>query len=198
MLTLRDIMTRDVVTLSPELSLRDAMDVLSTRHISGAPVVRGGTVVGVVSLTDLAEFAAASPGVPTDRPEMLDTGEWQNPVDLTDDDAPASAFFAEMWEDAGSDVAERMATSGSSEWNSLEEHTVSEAMSRNVLALPPSTPVAHASAVMRRARIHRVLVIEDSELVGVATTTDVMNAVADNRLTSRVYVFGRAAAAKGD
>jgi CBS domain-containing membrane protein len=64
MLRIHDIMSTDVVTLSPEASLRDAMDVLTTHHITGAPVVTGRKVVGVVSLTDLAEFAASSPGVP--------------------------------------------------------------------------------------------------------------------------------------
>jgi CBS domain-containing protein len=58
MLRVRDIMTTDVVTLSPDLSLRDAMALLTRRHISGAPVVSAGRVVGVASLTDFADFAA--------------------------------------------------------------------------------------------------------------------------------------------
>ena len=56
MLKLRDIMTTDVVTASPELSLREAMDLLSSRHITGAPVVAGGKVVGVFSASDLLAF----------------------------------------------------------------------------------------------------------------------------------------------
>ena len=61
MLKLRDIMTRELVTLSPEHSLREAMSILSSRPISGAPVVTNGKVVGVVSLTDLAGNSSQTP-----------------------------------------------------------------------------------------------------------------------------------------
>jgi acetoin utilization protein AcuB len=56
MLKLSDIMTTEVATASPELSLREAMDLLSSRHITGAPVVAGGKVVGVFSASDLLAF----------------------------------------------------------------------------------------------------------------------------------------------
>src|SRR5687767_504781 len=72
MLRLRDIMTREVVTVAPDLSVRDAMELLTSRHISGAPVLSNRKIVGVVSLTDLAELASGSPGVPTERNEPDD------------------------------------------------------------------------------------------------------------------------------
>lgn len=198
MLRLRDIMSRDLVTLSPDLSLRDAMDVLTTQHITGAPVLSNHKVVGVISLTDLVEFAAASPGVPTERPDLTDIDDWENPGDLPTDDEPPSAFFAELWDDAGADVAERFAQTEGPEWNTLEEHTVGEAMNRKVSALPPDAPVDHAAAVMRRAGIHRVLVMEGPALMGVVTTSDIADAVADHRISSRVYVFGSPANNRGD
>lgn len=58
MLRLRDIMTRDVVSAAPDLTVRDAMELLSERHVSGAPVVDGGKVVGIVSTTDLLDLLA--------------------------------------------------------------------------------------------------------------------------------------------
>lgn len=197
MLLLRDIMTRDVVNVSPELSLRDAMDLLTTRHISGAPVVTNRKVVGVVSLTDLAEFAAATPGVPTERPELAEWGEWDTSGDQTDENEAPGAFFAELWDDAGADVTERMAETDGPEWNVLQEHTVDEAMNRKVSALPPDTPVDQAADVMRKAGIHRVLVMEGDDLVGLVSTKDIADAVADHRFSRRVYVFGAAAARRG-
>jgi len=190
MLRLSDIMTREVVTVSPELSLRDAMELLTHRHISGAPVVANGKVVGVVSLSDLAELAASSPGVPVQRPEFVELGELENPADWLEDDAPA-AFFAEMWDDAGADLTERFDQTEIPEWNALEDHTVSEAMNRRVAALAPSTPVHLAAAVMQRAGIHRVLVMEDHRLLGVVSTKDISDAVARHQLTRSVYVFGK-------
>jgi CBS domain-containing protein len=153
MLRLRDIMTREVLTLAPELSLRAALSVLVTRHISGAPVVSHGRVVGVVSLTDLAEFASASPGVPTDHPVSA-TWDEESPVEVPEDAEPASAFFAEMWDDSAADVDERMAEPGGPEWNVLETATVGEIMSRDVRSLPSESPVEDAADFMRSAAIH--------------------------------------------
>jgi CBS domain-containing protein len=57
-LKLRDIMTRDVVSAAPDMTIRDAMQLLSERHLSGAPVVDGGKVVGVFSASDLLGYLA--------------------------------------------------------------------------------------------------------------------------------------------
>jgi CBS domain-containing protein len=58
MLKLKDIMTREVVSAAPDMTIRDAMEVLSERHVSGAPVVDGGKVVGIFSSTDLLVLLA--------------------------------------------------------------------------------------------------------------------------------------------
>ena len=58
MLKLEDIMTRNVISASPDMTIREAMQLLSERHVSGAPVVNGGKVVGVFSATDLLAFLA--------------------------------------------------------------------------------------------------------------------------------------------
>ena len=58
MLKLKDIMTRDVVSAGPDMTVRDAMELLSERHISGAPVVDGGKVVGIFSSSDLLTLLA--------------------------------------------------------------------------------------------------------------------------------------------
>ena len=58
MLRLSDIMTRDVVTATPDMSIRDAMNLLSERHVSGAPVLDGPKIVGIVSAGDILELLA--------------------------------------------------------------------------------------------------------------------------------------------
>ena len=58
MLRLRDIMTPRVFTATPDMSLRDAMELLSKHHVSGAPVIDGGKVVGIFSATDLLAYVA--------------------------------------------------------------------------------------------------------------------------------------------
>jgi CBS domain-containing protein len=58
MLRLRDIMTRDVVSATPDMTIREAMELLSLRHVSGVPVIDGGKVVGIFSASDLLAFVA--------------------------------------------------------------------------------------------------------------------------------------------
>ena len=41
MLRVRDIMSTDVVTVGPQTTIREAMELLTQRHMSGAPVVSG-------------------------------------------------------------------------------------------------------------------------------------------------------------
>jgi CBS domain-containing protein len=189
MLRLRDIMTSDVLTISPELSIRDAMALFSTRHVSGAPVLASGKVLGVVSATDLMEFAASLPSVPAERAEPEDEDQWEREGEDIDEDEPSMAFFADTWEDAGAEVSERMRAVSGPEWNALEEHTVAEAMTRDLFALPPETGVERAADGMRQAGVHRVLVMHGDELLGIVTTQDIANAVADHKLTAHRYVF---------
>ncbi len=50
----RDVMTRKLVTIEPEATVRDLIAVLTRKRISGLPVVDGsGRPVGVVSRTDV-------------------------------------------------------------------------------------------------------------------------------------------------
>ena len=189
MLRLRDIMTTDVVTVGPELTIRDAMALFATRHVSGAPVVASGKVVGVISATDLMEFTASLPGVPAERPESTSEDDWTRvDEEVPDADVPM-AYFADKWDDAGADVSERMSEVSGPEWNALEEHTVAEAMTRSLFSLGPDTPVELAADRMRGVGVHRVLVMQDDALLGIVTTKDISDAVADHKLTAHRYVF---------
>jgi len=197
MLRLREIMTTDVMAMSPETTLREAMELLARRHVSGAPVLTDrGELVGIVTAMDLIAFAATLAGVPTERDSQEEWGEFAEPTieDEIDEEAtPGGAYFSQLWDDAGADVSERMDSVSGPEWNVLEEHTVSEVMTRTPVAmLPPTAPVEAAADLMRTQGIHRVLVVDDARLVGIVSTLDVVRAAADRRLTARTFVFGRA------
>src|SRR6266508_4490542 len=55
--SVRDSMTKSVVTLRPEQSLDDAALELERAKVTGGPVVENGVVVGVVTLRDLFKAA---------------------------------------------------------------------------------------------------------------------------------------------
>jgi CBS domain-containing protein len=189
MLRLRDIMTPDVATLDPEMSLRDALEILVARHISGAPVVEGGRIVGMFSATDVIEFLATTPGVP----DVVDAQRDGEPspleeVDAATGDAPA-AYFTDFWSDAGAAVTERFHDVNTAAWDLLAEHTVSEAMSRTLVVLAPSADARVAADAMQRAHAHRVLVMDGPRLVGIVSALDIARAVAQHRLESTRYVY---------
>ena len=194
MLKLRDIMTTDIVTVTPETTVRDAMELLATRHVSGAPVMNQSEIVGVVTTADLLSFAASTPGAPTQHEGQTEWGAGlEDQPDLDEvaepEDEPNGAFFTELWDDAGAEVTERSASVEGPEWNELDEHDVSEVMTRKLWSLPPDESVDRAAEVMRSAAIHRVLVTSAGKLVGIVSTSDIASAVADHKLKSRTYVF---------
>lgn len=52
-LTVREIMTKQVITVDPEISLTDAARLLLERRIGSLPVVQGSRVVGIITKTDI-------------------------------------------------------------------------------------------------------------------------------------------------
>jgi len=57
-LKVKDVMTTDVVTVSPKDTINDLREILRTRRIAGAPVVEGNQLVGIVSIEDLVKCLA--------------------------------------------------------------------------------------------------------------------------------------------
>jgi CBS domain-containing protein len=192
MLQVRDVMTRDVITVSPEHTLREAMELLSRHHVSGAPVLSGQSVLGVVSGSDLMEYAAALPPVSDADREPLDVDPADDAlIEGLDDDREAeeASWFVARWREETPDVHDRITDAGESRWTALDEHTVSEVMTRGVVSIRPTVSLAAAADLMRRKRLHRVLVLEGGHMVGILSTTDIVSAVADGRLTRTRWVF---------
>lgn len=183
MTSIEAIMTREVTTLEPDMSLREAGERLAADGLSGAPVVAGTRLMGVVSITDLVDFQASSPGVPARRDDQQEWGEFET-TDRWDEELgdPPSGFFVDLWAESGGSVRERFEVTDGPEWDLLAEHTVAEVMTRSVVALAPEASVKEAAELMVKRGIHRVLVLRNGELAGIVTTTDVVRAVADGTL----------------
>ena len=64
-LTAADVMTRDIITVTQDTTLRQAARLMTRHGISALPVVKSGVVIGIVSETDLL-----APGTtPTAKPD---------------------------------------------------------------------------------------------------------------------------------
>lgn len=150
--TVRELMRRDVVAASPEDSLRELTRMLDREGISGAPVVSDeGSVVGVVSTTDIIRFLAE---------EGVAGAEGGGFFELPD----GPPWFPDLLpEDARPE---------------LEQHTVAEIMMPARFTVRPETSLPELARFLLRAGIHRALVFEGNRLVGIVTTVDVLRAVA--------------------
>lgn len=190
MLRVQDIMTTDVVTVNPTTSLRDAAELFARRHIGGAPVVEGHRVVGVVSTRDILSFAAMAPlpepaldGAESAREIPGGLAHWE--------ESDAAPFFAERWAFSDTDTVDILAAPDGKAAVALNGHVVAEVMTQDILSLPPSADVLTAAERMRSADVHRLLVMERGELIGILSTTDLARAVADRRVGHRTFAFDR-------
>ena len=182
MVHLRDIMQTEVIGVDPDLTLRGLVEMLGDHGVSGAPVISNDRVSGVVSVTDVIEFTERTPGVPREREPAPDDTEWAGG---SDEDETAPEFFSELWAPTSVDALERMRQADSPEWDVLDQHVVSEVMTRRVISLPPDASVREAAKLMMESGIHRVLVIDDGELSGIVTSSDIVRAVADGKLQGK-------------
>lgn len=65
---IREAMTREVKTVSPERTMQDVLETLRQEHISGMPVVNQSALVGVISLEDLIRAMTAHDlGAPVEK-----------------------------------------------------------------------------------------------------------------------------------
>jgi CBS domain-containing protein len=166
MLRLKDLMTREVITVSPDLTLRELLEVLGEGGMSGVPVLAGGAVVGVISMTDIFDF----------REEAAD-------ADLDAGAAPARrGALPDSMEAAEPDAVEWTKATRTSDWDILDAHTVADVMTRNIVSQPSGTAVKKAANYMLEKGVHRILVMDDDKLQGIVTTTDIVRAVAEGVL----------------
>ena len=183
MVPLSEIMTTELVTVSPDLTLQEVARVFAASGITGAPVVSGKELVGVISSTDLVEFETTNPGTPRQREERSEWGEIETRPRIDgSDERELGLYFTEMWDDSGADVLERF-QSDSPEWNRMAETTVGSVMTNAVVSLPPGAAVQEAARIMVPAGVHRILVVDTGgELVGLVSSSDIVRAVAERGL----------------
>src|SRR4029079_7271517 len=121
----------------------------------------------------------------TEEPTGIDAEpQWEGTGSTDEGDGVAAAFFLDLWPNDELNVAERFAASRP-EWSLLEEHLVSEAMSRSVCSVPQDLEVSAAAQRMLAAGALRAIVTGDDDVVGILTATDILRAVAEHRLTVR-------------
>ncbi len=141
-------MTRDVYAVSPATDLATAARLLVSHHISGAPVIDShGQVIGVVTLTDLAD---------------PDRGHSEKPGD--------SLFYRVHHHRA-------RAIGDGGDPTVAEAGVVADVMSPYILSIEPGASVLDAAKLMVADEVHRLLVLDQGKLVGIISSMDVLRAI---------------------
>jgi CBS domain-containing protein len=154
-LSASDVMQTGIVTVSPELPLLDVHRLFVAEEIHGAPVIdEDGVVSGVVSSADLLRVVAEEHGVAGVAVDYL--------RDLVEFSGPDWASTPEDFQ------------------NRLGDLSVRDAMTPNVVTVSPDATVGEVARILCENRVHRVLVTENDQLLGIISTLDLVAVLRDD------------------
>jgi CBS domain-containing protein len=178
MAVVKDFMQRDVVTIPPDAPISDLIRVLDRTGITGAPVVdEQDALVGVVSIRDVLRLARELSEAPEAMRWSLGTS---GPVKETSFlDAPEEGeFFAYYVTPGGGfvDVRSRIRELPS---DLFDGYRVEDVMTREPVTIGMDASLAELSRLLLDRKLHRALVVEGKQLVGIVTTTDVLRHLAE-------------------
>ena len=155
----RDVMTAEVASAAPDQSLAELERMFAARRVSGAPVVEGGKLLGVISRADIVRVLGEQEGVAEVVVSFYQT-PWDEDVSAVEAMERASDTFGEK----------------------LRHLCVRDAMSDHVIFVSPDAALEDAAHMMTENGVHRLLVWEGGDLCGIVTSLDVVRTVAERGL----------------
>ena len=148
MLTAKDIMTKDVVTVKPDTSIEELSALLVSNEISGAPVVSAdGAIVGMVTENDLIS-----------RNKRLHIPTVVSFLD--------AAIYLESSKRFEEEVKRVAAT------------RVGDICNRKPLTITEDATVVDIATIMDEKKVHLLPVVKGGKIVGIVGKRDVVRAVA--------------------
>ncbi len=144
MLKAQDIMTIEVITVTPETKVHELAQLLTDKNIGGAPVLdESGSLLGVVTESDLIDQKKKI-HIPT-MVTLLDSFIYlENP----------DRMAKEMKKFAGS--------------------TVGDILSKSPLTVEEDTPLEEIATIMAEKHVHTLPVMKDEKLVGIIGKKDII------------------------
>lgn len=148
MRTAKDIMTRDVVTVTPDTDVNAAAKILLEKDFNGLPVLdEQGRLVGVLCQSDLV---------------------------VQQREFPLPSFFTLL----GGFVALTSLSQLQRAVDKIAATKVSQAMTTDPISVTPDTPVNKLADLMVDNKFHTIPVLEDNKLVGVVGKKDILRLLA--------------------
>ena len=147
MITAGEIMTRDVVTVTKETTIRELAELFTRRRISSAPVVDdAGDLIGIVTETDLVE-QDKNLHIPT----VISIFDWV------------------IYLESGKKFEKEL--------KKMTGQTVGDIYSQEVETVTPSTPVSEVADLMSSKKIHALPVVENRKVVGIIARIDMIRSM---------------------
>ena len=144
MLSVKDIMTRDVIAVSPEMDIAHAARLLLEKSINGVPVVDGtGKLVGILCQSDLVAQQKKFP-IPT--------------------------FFTFL----DGFIPMTSMKHLEKEVQKITAITVADAMSPNPVTVRPEASIEEVGTIMVDRNFHTLPVVDKGKLVGIVGKEDVL------------------------
>ncbi len=174
--SVRSMMTTDVVTVGPDMSVHDLSKLLVEHDITGAPVLDvDGEVLGVVSRTDVVRLAADDTDIRVaPRPFIASAAGLADAAEEEED--RVDYFQSQHVPGVGAGPAADWASE-----SDLDRYDVRSIMTPANFYIGPDGTLGELAGFLLTGRIHRALVMEGDRLIGIVTTVDVLRAVADMR-----------------
>jgi CBS domain-containing protein len=145
MLKVRDIMTTELITVSPETEILQAAEVLLGNHINGVPVVdNSGKLVGILCQSDLIA-----------QQKRL----------------PIPSFFTFLDGLIETSSAKRI----EKEIQKIAAVTVAQAMTTDPVFVAPDMGIEVVAGLMVDSGLHTIPVLDEGKLVGIVGKEDILN-----------------------
>ncbi len=144
MIKAKDIMEKDVITMTPDMKIKDAAKLLLERHINGAPVLDyDGQVLGIICQSDLIAQ--------------------QKKINM-----PSVFTFLDGFIQIGS------VKNMEAEIKKMSAMTVADAMTENPETVSPESTIEEVASLIVDKRFHTIPVVENEILVGVIGKEDIL------------------------
>jgi CBS domain-containing protein len=149
MITAKDIMTTDVITISPETEIAQAAQLLLENRINGVPVVNdAGELVGILCQSDLI---------------------------IQQKNIPIPSLFTLL----DGFISLTSSKKIDKEVEKIAATTVEDAMTARPVTVSPDTEIEEIAAFMVEKNYHTLPVVDGDELVGIVGKEDVLRTLID-------------------
>lgn len=145
----KDLMTKNVISVKPDESLGDVVVKFMENKISGAPVLDSEELVGVISKADILKQLSTAGSIH----ELL---------------VAVSGLWEKNKKNNNMDYLKK-----------VSERVVSDVMSRHVVTVDPESSIERAARLMVNRNINRLPVVENKKLLGIVARGDLIKALAN-------------------